>query len=205
LKRGPYGKRLGFRELMSAEHGLDLGALEPCLPERLTTEDKHIHLAPGIITADLGRLRRSLETMSEAAENGTLTLISRRQPRSNNSWMHNCERLVKGRDRCTLLIHPRDASRLGLADGRKARIRSRVGEVTAPVEISDQIMPGVVSLPHGWGHDRPGVQLRVARRHPGTSVNDLTDHQRVDSLSGNAALSGVPVTVRPARRSRRPS
>ena len=205
LKRGPYGKRLGFRELMSAEHGLDLGGLEPCLPERLTTEDKHIHLAPGIITADLGRLRRSLETMSEAAENGTLTLISRRQPRSNNSWMHNCERLVKGRDRCTLLIHPRDASRLGLADGRKARIRSRVGEVTAPVEISDQIMPGVVSLPHGWGHDRPGVQLRVARRHPGTSVNDLTDHQRVDSLSGNAALSGVPVTVRPARRSRRPS
>jgi anaerobic selenocysteine-containing dehydrogenase len=205
LKRGPYGKRLGFRELLSAEHGLDLGALDSCLPERLTTQDKRIHLAPGIITADLGRLRRSLEKMSESAADGTLTLVSRRQPRSNNSWMHNCERLVKGKDRCTLLIHPSDASRLGLRDGRKARIRSRVGEVTAPVEISDQIMPGVVSLPHGWGHDRPGVRLRVARRHPGTSVNDLTDHQRVDTLSGNAALSGVPVTVRPARRSRRPS
>jgi len=198
LQRGPYGARLRLGDLQAAEHGLDLGPLEPCLPGRLHTARHRIDLAPSVIVADLGRLRRQLQHDAGHGSDG-LVLIGRRQPRSNNSWMHNCERLVKGRNRCTLLIHPLDASRLGLADGAEARVSSRVGEVIAPVEISDDIMPGVVSLPHGWGHDRKGVRLRVARRHPGASINDLTDHERVDSLSGNAALSGVPVTVLPVR------
>lgn len=199
LTRGPYGKRLGFKTLAAADHGLDLGPLKPCLPGRLATDDRHIRLAPSAITNDLQRLRQTLDTARRGQAGSGLVLISRRQPRSNNSWMHNCERLVKGKNRCTLLVHPDDAARLGLVDGSRARIRSRVGEVIAPVEVSDEIMPGVVSLPHGWGHDRDGVRLRIARRHPGTSVNDLTDHERVDPLSGNAALSAVPVTVRPAR------
>jgi anaerobic selenocysteine-containing dehydrogenase len=200
LKRGPYGKQLGFKALAAADHGLDLGPLKPCLPGRLATDDRHIRLAPSAITSDLQRLRQTLDTVRQGQASPGLVLISRRQPRSNNSWMHNCERLVKGKNRCTLLVHPDDAARLGLVDGSRARIRSRVGEVIAPVEVSDEIMPGVVSLPHGWGHDRDGVRLRIARRHPGTSVNDLTDHERVDPLSGNAALSAVPVTVRPARK-----
>jgi anaerobic selenocysteine-containing dehydrogenase len=200
LKRGPCGKQLGFKALAAADHGLDLGPLKPCLPGRLATDDRHIRLAPSAITSDLQRLRQTLDTVRQGQASPGLVLISRRQPRSNNSWMHNCERLVKGKNRCTLLVHPDDAARLGLVDGSRARIRSRVGEVIAPVEVSDEIMPGVVSLPHGWGHDRDGVRLRIARRHPGTSVNDLTDHERVDPLSGNAALSAVPVTVRPARK-----
>jgi len=198
LRSGPYGGKLSLRDLEASEHGIDLGPLQPCLPDRLGTEAKRIDVAPPVITADLGRLRRHLE-QSGAHRSGHLMLIGRRQPRSNNSWMHNCERLVKGKNRCTLMIHPIDAARLGLAEGSEARVSSRVGEIIAPTEISDDIMPGVVSLPHGWGHDRKGVRLRVASQHPGTSINDLTDHERVDGLSGNAALSGVPVTVLPVQ------
>lgn len=197
LRGGPYSGNLCLRDLEEARHGKDLGPLQPCLPGRLLTASKRIDLAPPVITADLGRLRRQLEQSGDR-RSGHFILIGRRQPRSNNSWMHNCERLVKGKDRCTLMIHPVDASRLGLAEGTRARVSSRVGEIIAPVEISEDIMPGVVSLPHGWGHDREGVRLGVASRHPGTSINDLTDHERVDELSGNAALSGVPVTILPA-------
>jgi anaerobic selenocysteine-containing dehydrogenase len=127
--------------------------------------------------------------------NGTLELIGRRELRSNNSWMHNSERLVKGRDKCTLLMNPLDASRRGLGNGQRVRVRSRVGAVEAAVEVSDEMRPGVVSLPHGWGHGREGTSLRVASRVAGVSVNDLTDDLRVDPLSGNAALNGVPVEV----------
>ncbi len=128
----------------------------------------------------------------------TLVLIGRRHLRSNNSWMHNSERLVRGKPRCTLLMHPADATRRGLADGATARLTSRAGSVDVPVELSDELMEGVVSLPHGWGHARTGVQLRTAALHPGVSANDVTDHLAVDALSGNAALNGVPVTVVPA-------
>ena len=124
-----------------------------------------------------------------------MVLIGRRHLRTNNSWMHNVPKMVAGSNRCTLIVHPDDASRLGLSAGSHARIRSRVGEVEAPVEISDEVMPGVVSLPHGWGHGVPGVRMSVAAANPGVSVNDLTDESVIDPLSGNAVLNAVPVTL----------
>jgi anaerobic selenocysteine-containing dehydrogenase len=199
LRFGPYGSRwnpfgggLSVRRLAREPHGVDLGPLEPCLPARLATPDRKVRLAPEPLVGDLARVERRF--FSEPAVDG-LVLIGRRQLRSNNSWLHNSARLVKGKPRCTLLMHPDDAARAGLEDGATARVRSRVGEVELPVEVTDRIMPGVVSIPHGWGHDRPGVRLEVASRHAGVSVNDLTDELAVDELSGNAALSGVPVTV----------
>jgi anaerobic selenocysteine-containing dehydrogenase len=122
-------------------------------------------------------------------------LIGRRHVRSNNSWLHNSQRLVKGKPRCTLLIHPDDAVRHGVADGATVRLRSRVGEVTVAVEVTTDVMPGVVSLPHGWGHDREGVRLGIASRHAGVSINDVIDDQRVDVLTGTAVLNGTPVEV----------
>ena len=124
-----------------------------------------------------------------------LLLIGRRNLRGNNSWMHNSARLVKGPEACTLLMHPRDAAARGVETGAVVKLRSRVGEVRAPVHVSDEVAPGVVSLPHGWGHGRDGVELRVARERPGASINDVTDDERVDVLSGNAAFSGTPVWV----------
>ena len=133
---------------------------------------------------------------ANARRNGELTLIGRRHLRSNNSWMHNCASLVKGPDRATALLHPADAARLGVVAGRQVRLRTRVGEVTAVAQLSDEMMPGVVSLPHGWGHSRPGIRLGVASKHAGASINDVTDEQFVDELTGTAALSGQRVTVR---------
>jgi len=147
--------------------------------------------------ADVARLSSRLaEHRAEAdRKDRPLVLIGRRQVRSNNSWMHNYPRLMRGKDRCVLLIHPEDARRLGLEDGGRAVVTSRVGSVEAPVELTDAIMPGVVSLPHGFGHHRAGVRLETASRRPGVSLNDLTDDELTDELSGNAALSGVPVEV----------
>jgi anaerobic selenocysteine-containing dehydrogenase len=125
----------------------------------------------------------------------SLRLIGRRHVRQNNSWLHNSKRLLKGPDRCTLMIHPDDASARGLADGDMASITSRVNSVDIPVEITDDVMPGVVSIPHGFGHGRKGVGLSVAREKPGVSINDLTDTERFDPLSGNAVLNAVSVTV----------
>jgi anaerobic selenocysteine-containing dehydrogenase len=122
-------------------------------------------------------------------------LIGRRELRSNNSWMHNSERLMRGKDRCTLLMHPTDAAVRALVAQQSVTVASRVGQVTLPLEISDEVMPGVVSMPHGWGHDRAGVRLRVAQRRAGVSINDLTDEVFLDDLTGNAAFSGVPVRV----------
>ena len=127
----------------------------------------------------------------------TLSLIGRRDLRSNNSWMHNSERLSRGKRRCTLYMHTEDAAARGLADGTMVSVASRVSHVAVELETTDDIMPGVVSLPHGWGHDRPGVEMRVARTHAGVSINDLTDDQQVDALSGNAAFSCTRVTVTP--------
>ena len=161
------------------------------LPERLCNEDKRIKARPAAIPAELGRFAAR---MAEAAPDHLL-LIGRRHIRSNNSWLHNSKRLLKGPERCTLMIHPADADARGIADGQPVTISSRVGAVTAPAEITDTVMPGTVSLPHGWGHGREGVQLSVAATRPGVSLNDLTDRQRFDPLSGNAALNGTPVTV----------
>jgi anaerobic selenocysteine-containing dehydrogenase len=135
---------------------------------------------------------------AEPGRDHPLRLVGRRDIRSNNSWMHNYRRLVKGKERCTLMVHPADAARLGLVDGGRARVRSRVGMIEAPVAVSDEMMPGVVSLPHGWGHDRPGFRLGIARERPGVSINDLTDDARVDPVSGNASFSGLPVEIAPA-------
>jgi anaerobic selenocysteine-containing dehydrogenase len=201
LRSGPHGagflpfrRGLTLRQLARRPHGVDLGALEPCLPERLGTPGRRIDLAPAPYLADLERLRARLA--AEPAEgNSELRLIGRRQVRSNNSWMHNVPRLMRGKNRCTLLMHPEDAVARGLADGALVEIVSRTGRVRAPLEVTDEIKPGVVSLPHGWGHHRPGTRLATAAATPGASLNDVTDEERIDELSGNAAFSGVPVTV----------
>ena len=146
------------------------------------------------MVADLPRVEAELLERPRAGTD-SLLLISRRHLRSNNSWMHNAWRLVKGPERCDLLMHPRDAEARGLRSGERVAVRSRTGEVCAALTVSDEMMPGVVCLPHGWGHDRPGVRLRVATRRAGVSINDLTDETLVDPVSGNAALSGVEVTV----------
>jgi anaerobic selenocysteine-containing dehydrogenase len=192
LRAGPH--RLSVKQLERQPHGVDLGPLEQRLPQVLYTRDRRIHLAPERFLQDLPRLRASLDATA-GVHDGELFLIGRRSLRSNNSWMHNSHRLVKGREACTLLMHPDDASARGLAAGERVVLRSRVGQVQVPLEISDEMAPGVVSLPHGWGHDRDGVELRVARAHAGASVNDVTDEARIDALSGNAAFSGTPVTV----------
>ncbi len=201
--RNPFARGLSLKTLEEAPHGVDLGPLTPCLPERLFTRDKRISLAPAIFLADLGRARERLAPPPAPAIGGgegtfDLQLIGRRQLRGNNSWMHNSHRLVKGRNRCTLLMHPADAARRALVDGSTIKVSSRVGSVELPLAISDELMPGVVSLPHGFGHDRAGVRLGVARREPGVSINDLTDELRLDALTGNAAFSGVPVKVEAA-------
>jgi anaerobic selenocysteine-containing dehydrogenase len=199
LRRGRAG--LSLRKLRAQPHGVDLGPLEPRLPALLRTEGKRIALAPPVYLADVARLEREALT---ARAGGGLSLIGRRHLRSSNSWMHNSERLVKGKPRCTLLIHPDDAAARGLRDGEVATVRSRVGAVSLPVEVSDEIMRGVVSIPHGWGHDRPGTRTRVAEAHPGVSINDVTDDTLVDLLAGTASLSGVPVTVQRAELQPRP-
>ncbi|TMK67868.1 MAG: molybdopterin oxidoreductase family protein, partial [Actinobacteria bacterium] len=124
-------------------------------------------------------------------------LVGRRQLRSNNSWMHNLEPLVRGKERCTVHVHPDDAARLGLVDGEPARVRSRAGEVEVPVEVTDAVMPGVISIPHGWGHDVNGVRMEVASAHAGTNSNLLADETLVDALSGNAVLNGITVELEP--------
>lgn len=176
-------------------HGIDFGPLEPRLPEALRTESGTIELAPRLIIDELERLASCLDRpMDEDA----LVLIGRRHLRSNNSWMHNIEALVKGKERCTLQIHPEDAARLAVLDGSQATVSSRVGSLIAPVEVTDEVPVGVVSLPHGWGHDMSGTSGAVAARRPGVNSNLLTDPERLDPLSGNAILNGIPVTVAPA-------
>ncbi|MDA8017799.1 MAG: molybdopterin oxidoreductase family protein [Thermoanaerobaculia bacterium] len=193
----PFGKGLSLERLKRYPHGIDLGALKPSLPDRLQTPDRRIHLAPAELVEDVSRLRQRADGMAAQWQNraGRLTLIGRRQVRSNNSWMHNYPRLMKGSDRCTLLMHPDDAVARSLSDGDHVRVSSRVGEIEVPLEISDEMMPGVVSMPHGFGHAREGVRLTTASGRPGASVNDLNDSRRIDDLTGNAAFSGLSVTV----------
>ena len=191
LRAGPYD--LTLADLEAAPHGIDLGPLEPRLPDALRTPSGRIELAPAPIVADVGRLRAALSRPLD----GGMVLVGRRQLRSNNSWMHNLELLVSGPERCTLHVHPDDAARLGLEDGAPARVENRAGSLEAPVEVTDAVMPGVVSLPHGWGHDAPGSRLGVAGAHAGVNANLLADEALVDALSGNAVLNGIPVAVAP--------
>ncbi len=194
LRYGPYGKTgLSIEKLKENPSGVDLGALQPVLPKRIFTKDKKIDLAPGLLIADLKRVQAFIKKAKATTDD--LLLIGRRQLRSNNSWMHNSYRLVKGRDRCTLLIHPNDAQKAGVKDKEQVKVASRVGAITIKAEVSDEVMEGVVSIPHGWGHGRKGVKLDIAQAHAGVSINDLTDELFVDELTGNAAFSGVPVSV----------
>ena len=200
LRAGAYGDGFGaepgglnLAALKAAPHGIDLGALEPRIPEVLRTPSGRVELCPAPIVADVARLLADL-----AAPAPDLVLVGRRHLRSNNSWMHNIPVLVKGKPRCTLQVHPDDAVRLGLAEGGPARVTSRVGSLLAAVEITDSVLPGVVSLPHGWGHDRPGARMRVAAEHAGVNSNILTDELALDPLSGNAVLNAIPVEVVPA-------
>ena len=193
LRAGPY--RLTLAELEAAPHGLDLGPLKPRLPDVLRTASGMIELAPEPLVADVDRLRAALER----PRNGELVLIGRRHLRSNNSWMHNLPLLVSGPEQCTLHVHPDDAARHELHDGEQAELRSRTGTVHAVVEVTDNVMPGVVSLPHGWGHDAAGAALHVAAEHAGTNSNVLADELLLDAVSGNAVLNGIPVQIAPVR------
>jgi anaerobic selenocysteine-containing dehydrogenase len=201
LRAGPYGDAFGTEPggltldaLEAAPHGIDLGPLQPRIPEVLRTPSGRIELAPEPIVADIERLRAALER----ERNGGMVLIGRRQLRSNNSWMHNLTPLVKGKESCTAQVHPDDAAQLGLVDGAPARVSSRVGKIDVQVEVTDGVMPGVVSIPHGWGHDVDGVRMSVATDHPGANSNALADDTLIDALSGNAVLNGIPVDLEPA-------
>ncbi len=200
VRMGPWGDRYGgvpdgltLQKIKEAPHGIDLGPMVPRLEEVIGTPNGHIQLAPPYILGDLPRLRAALDRDPDG-----YVLVSRRHLRSKNSWMHNVKVLVKGKDRCTLLVHPDDAAQLGLVDGGRARVSSEAGSIEVPVEVSDEMMRGVVSLPHGWGHDRPGTRLSVAREHAGVNSNLLAPGHFVDELSGNAAVNGIPVEVAPA-------
>jgi anaerobic selenocysteine-containing dehydrogenase len=208
LRTGPWGVRRGrgglsLKKLRQHPHGIDLGPLEPGhLPRGLYTAGKRIRLVTPLLSGEVAHLQRELE---RPPERRTLVLIGRRELRTNNSWLHNSQRMVKGPERCTLKLAPSDAARLGISGGAEVRVRSRAGEVVVKAEVTDEMMPGVVSLPHGWGHSREGTRLSVASARSGVSVNDVTDEQLLDRLSGTAGFSGVEVTVEPVvERSLRP-
>jgi anaerobic selenocysteine-containing dehydrogenase len=197
LRAGPYGDKftgdgLTLAQLKQAPHGIDLGALEPRLPELLATKNKRINIAPDLITGDLPRLQAALEK----GPGDSMLLIGRRHIRDMNSWLHNLNNYARGKNRCTLLINPQDAQRIGLQAEGMATIKSRVGEFRAEVSITDRIMPGVVSLPHGFGHTYPDTQQSVASRQtPGISANDLVDDNEMDVPSGTSVVNGVPVEI----------
>jgi anaerobic selenocysteine-containing dehydrogenase len=202
LDVGPYGpqnrglsKGLCVASLMNYPHGVDLGSLQSSLPERLFTQNKRIKLVPPSYSADMPRLRKFMEQASSAANADTLSMIGRRDVRSNNSWMHNSKRLVKGKNRCTMQIHPDDAAKRKISNGEEVRISSKLGSIQIPAEITDDIMQGVVSVPHGWGHNHGDTQLSVASVRPGVNVNILLDDGFVDKLTGTSVLNGVPVQV----------
>lgn len=193
----PIGSGLTLEKLKNSPHGIDIGPLKPCLPERLGHREKRIQLAPTIFVNDIKRLNAKLFS-SDIAKDKTkdLLLIGRRQMRSNNSWMHNSLRLVKGKPRCTVIIHPADAKARKVKEGSTVIVESRVGKIEIAVEISDKIKQGVISIPHGWGHNRPGTRQAIAEKHAGVSFNDISDAKLVDPLSGASVLCGVPVSLK---------
>lgn len=190
LKRGPH-KQVRLKALKNHPHGMDLGPLQSMLPNALKHKDKHIHLNVDFYQADLERVK----TMRDRHDDNQIVLIGRRHIRSNNSWLHNSYRLVKGKSRCTLMMHPETAKRHKILNGQDVKVTSQVGSIIIKAEVIDELMPGVVSIPHGWGHGRKGVKQKVAQQHAGVSVNDLTDDSLIDALSGNAAVNGGPVIL----------
>jgi anaerobic selenocysteine-containing dehydrogenase len=205
LRLGPYGSGLNpFRrdgltlgKLKKHPHGVYLGEHKRCLPERLFTQDKRIHLAPEVILSDIPRLKkRWLSDEPKAPSEFDMVIIGRLQGRTLG-WMHNSHRLVKGKDTCTLYIHPDDASARGVEDGSVVSVSSAAGSIELPAEVTESVMPGVVCMPPLWGHIRPGTRQAVATAHPGASMNDITNHKVMDQLTGNAVVHGVPVKVEP--------
>lgn len=190
LKRGPY-PQVNLKELKKNPHGIDLGPLQNMLPKGLKHKDKKIHLNVDFYQGDLDRVKEMMQQYND----DQILLIGRRHVRSNNSWLHNSQRLVKGKSRCTLMLHPETAKQKGIEQGQLVKVTSRVGSVNIEAEVTDELMPGVVSIPHGWGHGRKGVKQKIAQANAGVSVNDLTDDTLVDTLCGNAAVNGVPVTL----------
>ncbi|MDT5145931.1 MAG: hypothetical protein QOC58_576 [Mycobacterium sp.] len=197
LRTGPFGDRYGERPggltldmLKANPNGIDFGPMVPQLPGILGTADKKIRLAPEYLLDDLPRLAARIERPPEP-----LVLVSRRHLRSNNTWLHNVPALMKGKDRCTLLIHPDDAARCGVTDDDVVTVKSAAGEIKVPVEITDAIRPGVVSMPHGWGHGKTGTRMSVANNSPGANTNVLSPPMFLDEPSGNGALNGIPVTI----------
>lgn len=196
LQAGRY--KIALQTLKDNPHGLDFGALQSCFPERLFTNDKKINLAPTLLVQDLARAKNHLaqhKSQNRTPQYFPFTLIGRRHLRDNNSWMHNSERLVKGRNRCTLLIHPDDAKTLNIDNQQVVKVSSRVGTIELPAELTDSMMRGVVCMPHGYGHGRANIRLDIAQKHAGVSVNDLTDEHVLDDLTGNAAFSNVAVRI----------
>jgi anaerobic selenocysteine-containing dehydrogenase len=191
LMFGPH--RLSLDKLKEDPHGIDLGELQPCLPERLQMANKRIDLAPQMLVADVDRLMPPADDDPDYP----FSLIGRRHLRDCNSWMHNYEVLVKGKNRCTVMVNEADAAKIGIANGQSVTVSSRAGSIELPCEITDNIARGVVSIPHGYGHDRAGTNVSTASDHAGVSINDLTDELMLDELTGNAAFSGVGVSITP--------
>ncbi len=202
LRFGPYGAGLNplragltLGKLKKHPHGIDLGPLKTQFPQRLFTKNKRINLAPDLFVKDLDRLRPRVFTPAAPPAGFDLVLIGRRQVRVNNSWMGHIERLTKGRPTCTLLMHSQDAAKRGIVTGNVVRVTTRVGSIEIPATIVDGIMPGVISIPHGFGHTRSDVRLPIPEHARGVSVNEITDETVLDALSGNAVFNGVPVRV----------
>ncbi len=194
LKNGKYGEDgLSVQKLIESKHGIDLGELKAGLKTKIFTENGEINLYPNLLIDDLSRLKEVFHKKKKTADE--ILLIGRRHVRSNNSWMHNSERLVKGNNRCTLMVHPETARNLNITSGANVKVISRVGTVILPAEITEDIMPNIVSIPHGYGHNKPDIQLDIAKNHAGVSINDLTDELLIDKLTGNIAFSGVPVNL----------
>jgi len=198
LKTGPYGEQgLSLKKLKENPHGIDLGPLQQCLIERIKTADGKVNLAPQLYLDDIPRLK---EMLSQPArdENYPFDLIGRRLARSHNTWTQNSRRLVKGKNPCTLQLNPKDAENLGIENGQLLSVSSNVGEVKIEALINDDILQGVVSMPQGWGHNHKDTGMSIAATQPGVSINDLTDANRVDLLTGNAALNGTKVNIKVA-------
>ncbi len=193
LKKGSY-KNLDLQQVIASKHGIDLGALKPCMPERLFTSDKQINLLPDEVKIQMSRFSGG-DAHEHIGKSYDLLLIGRRDPRTNNSWMHNSYRMVKGKERCTVLINPINAKAYELSDGDMVEVKSKVGSIILPVKLTEDIKVNIISIPHGWGHVFPDSKLTIANQHPGANINVLMDESEIDDFSGNAVLSGVPVRI----------
>ena len=187
------GYNLSLDKLKAHPHGIDLGPLQPALPDAIFHENKKIDVDFDYFMSDIARVKAHF--FDQKRNENQMVLIGRRHIKTNNSWLHNSPRMVKGNNRCTLQLHPIDAAKYDVNEGDRVKVTSRVGELFVEAEITDSIMPGVVSIPHGWGHNKKGIKLGVASQYPGVNTNILTDEMQVDTLSGNGVLNGVPVTL----------